>query len=185
MRRTTIARLAAAALLAAGVLPARAIDFAPDGVSADLGVAKHGARMAGVGLVWDWDFERMRKKAELTAHTEVMLNHWRADAVGGGHVNLNQVVVLPSLRMRLARGASPVFIEIGIGASWLDRDFESAQKRFSTRWNFFDMLGIGYSLDGVDGKHEVGLRWTHTSNAGIRKPNPGQDFLQLHYVLRF
>lgn len=185
MKTTTIARLAAAALLAAPALPAGAVDFTPDGVTFEAGAGKDGARMAGIGLVWDWDFERMRRKAELTAHTELKLNRWRADAVGGGHQELTQIVLLPSLRMRIGRGQSPFFIEVGIGASWLDRAFETPERRFSTRWNFYDMLGVGYSLGGVDGTHEVGLRWTHTSNAGIRKPNPGQDFLQARYVLRF
>jgi lipid A 3-O-deacylase len=185
MKTTTMLQLAAAAALLAPSAPALAVDFAPVGASIEAGIGRQGTRMAGVGLVWDWDFERLRRKAELTAHTELMVNRWRADAVGGGNFELTQLVVLPSLRMRLDRGASPWFVEVGIGASWMDRDFETPRKRFSTRWNFYDMLGVGHTYGGVDGHHEVGVRWSHVSNAGIRKPNPGQDFLQLRYVYRF
>jgi lipid A 3-O-deacylase len=46
-------------------------------------------------------------------------------------------------------------------------------------------MGLGYTLGGPDGKQEIGLRWSHTSNAGLKKPNPGQDFLQLRLVQRF
>lgn len=184
MRTTKTLRLIAAGLLAAGFQSAQAIDFKPDGASVQAGGGRHGAYMAGVGIVWDWDFQRMRRKAELTAHTEVMFNALRADAVGGGHDTYRQVVVLPSLRMRLSRGESPWFIELGIGASYTDPLYTTPQKQFSTRWNFYDMLGIGHSF-GADHQHELGLRWVHISNAGIRNPNPGEDFIQLRYVARF
>lgn len=174
-----------AALLAAGASPSHALDWKPDAVSLEAGAGTHGTRFAGAGLVWDWDFERMRRKAELTAHTELLVNTWRADAIGGGENSYTQLVLLPSLRMRLSRGASPWYIELGIGASYLDRLFATPHKQFSTRWNFYDMMGVGHTLGGPDGKHEIGMRWVHVSNGGLKKPNPGQDFLQLRYVARF
>jgi lipid A 3-O-deacylase len=177
-------RRAAAVLLAAATCTAQAIDLRPDGATVRTGVGGDGTAMAGVGIVWDWDFQRLRRKAELTAHTELMVNHWRHDARGGGSGQLTQLVLMPSLRMRLARGASPWFIELGIGASWMDQVLETPRKRFSTQWNFYDMLGLGYSF-GEEHHHELGLRWVHVSNAGLKRPNPGQDALQLRYVRRF
>ena len=171
-------------LLAAAAGATHAFNLRPDGATLRVGVGQHGASMAGAGIVWDWDFQRMRRKAELTAHTEFMVNHWRYDTVGGGSAQLTQLVLLPSLRMRLARGASPWFIELGIGASWTDQLLERPPERFSTQWNFYDMLGVGYSF-GEEHDHELGLRWVHVSNAGLRKPNPGQDVVQLRYVRRF
>jgi hypothetical protein len=180
MKRTTML-LAGALLVATG--PALA-DFRPDAASAQLGVGKRGTHMAGLGLIWDWDFDLVRR-AELTAHTELMINRWRFSAVDGGRGELTQFVVLPLLRMRLDRGASPWFIDFGIGASYFDRDFATPRKRFSTRFNFYDTLGFGYTFGGAQGRHEAGLRWAHVSNAGIKHPNPGQDFLQLRYVYHF
>jgi lipid A 3-O-deacylase len=177
-------RLLAAAVLVAASLPSHAFDLRPDGISVQAGPGTHGSRIAGIGVVWDWDFERMRRKAELTAHTELLVNHWDARELGGTRQSITQWVVLPSLRMRLARGASPWFIELGIGASWMDRLFVTPEKSFSTQWNFFDMMGVGHTLGGPDGGHEIGLRWVHVSNAGIKRPNPGQDFIQLRYVKR-
>jgi lipid A 3-O-deacylase len=104
--------------------------------------------------------------------------------VGGGHQALTQVVLLPTLRMQLSRGASPWYLEVGVGASWLDRRFVTPDREFSTQWNFYDVLGMGRSF-GPAARHELGLRWVHVSNGGIKKPNPGQDFLQLRYVARF
>lgn len=185
MRTTKTLRVCLVGLLASAASLSHAIDWTPDGVSVQGGAGSHAARMAGVGVFWEWDFQRMRRKAELTAHTELMVNQWRADAPEGGHRTYTQVVLLPSLRMRLARGQSPWYIELGIGASWMDRIFETPEKRFSTQWNFFDMMGIGRTIDGPDGSRELALRWVHVSNAGIKNPNPGQDFLQLRYVSRF
>lgn len=177
-------RTAVVVLLAAMACSAQAFNLRPDGAALRAGSGDDGTTVAGVGIVWDWDFQRMRRKAELTAHTEFMVNHWRYDAVGGGRGQLTQLVLLPSLRMRLARGESPWFIELGIGASWMDQLLETPRKRFSTQWNFYDMLGLGYSF-GEEHHHELGLRWVHVSNAGLKRPNPGQDVLQLRYVWRF
>jgi lipid A 3-O-deacylase len=181
MKTTMLARACATALLAAAALPAaHAVDFTPDGVSLQAGGGE-GTGMAGVGIIWNWNFEALRR-AELTAHTELMLNGWHADAVDGGHRNYAQVVLLPTLRMRLDRGASPWFFELGVGPSYLNKHFQTPDKEFGTQWNFYDVLGAGYTLGGPQGKQEIGLRLAHISNAGIRKPNPGQDFLQLRYV---
>jgi lipid A 3-O-deacylase len=185
MKTTKNLRLCVVAgLLAAAAPLSQALDLKPDAVAVQAGGGTHGTRMAGVGIVWDWDFERLRR-AELTAQTELMLNGWRADAPGGGEKTYHQIVLLPSLRMRFDRGASPWFAELGIGASWMDRLFATPDKQFSTRWNFYDMMGVGYTLGGPTGHHELGLRWVHVSNGGVKKPNPGQDFIQLRYVNRF
>ena len=183
MKMHTFLRLALAALVAAAVPAAQAFDWRPDAVEVHAGGGPHGAAMAGAGLQWDWDWERLRR-AELTAHTELMLNHWRADAPGSGQQGITQVVVLPTLRMQLARGQSPWYIELGIGASWMDRRPVVDGEQFSTQWNFYDVLGLGYRFGGQD-RHELGLRWVHVSNGGVKEPNPGQNLLQLRYVARF
>lgn len=181
--KTKRSRLLTAALLATALQGAHALDLTPHAVALQAGIGKGGTDMAGVALQWNWDFERLRR-AEVTAHTELMLNRWRYDAVGGGSSELTQVALVPTLRMQLARGRSPWFVEVGVGASWMDRLLVTPDKRFSTRWNFYDLAGVGYCF-GDRRQQELGLRWAHVSNAGIRKPNPGQDFLQLRYVVHF
>jgi lipid A 3-O-deacylase len=184
MTTTKLLRAGTLALLAAGACAAHAFDWRPDAVSAGVAVGKERTAMAGAGLVWDWDFERLRRHAELTAHTEFMVNHWRVDAFGGGDQAITQVVLLPSLRMHLSQGRSPWFLELGVGASWMDKRLVTPQRTFGTQWNFYDMLGAGYKF-GDRREHELGLRYVHVSNAGIKQPNPGQDLLQLRYVRRF
>lgn len=188
MRTTTIlARACAAAALAAGCVPlAHAVDWKPDAYTVKAGVGEHDALMVGAGIRWDWDFHRMRRKSELTAHTELMLNEWRAQKPDlSGLTYYTQVVLLPTLRMRLARGASPWFLEVGIGLSWMNKKLQTPDKQFSTEWNFYDVLGVGYTLGGPQGDSEIDLRLVHFSNAGFRDPNPGLNFLQLRYSREF
>jgi lipid A 3-O-deacylase len=180
MRTTNLA--CAIALLALSVCPVHAFDPQPDGIAVQVGAGDAGTNMAGVSVIWDWNFWRIRPKTTLTAHTEFMLNDWRADAVGGGQRNYLQAVLLPTLRMRFGQGGSPWFLEVGIGASFMTPRFVTPNKEFSTQWNFYDVLGTGYTFGGSDGHHELNLRWVHVSNGGVRKPNPGQDFGQVRYV---
>nr|WP_311732042.1 acyloxyacyl hydrolase [Variovorax paradoxus] len=53
-----------------------------------------------------------------------------------------------------------------------------------TRFQFTEQLGIGRNF-GAQGEHELSLRLRHFSNAGIRKPNPGENFVRVRYLYRF
>jgi len=47
-----------------------------------------------------------------------------------------------------------------------------------------DVAGVGRSF-GADRRRELSLRLSHSSNAGIKEPNPGETFLQLRYAVKF
>ena len=88
------------------------------------------------------------------------------------------------LRLRPAGGSSPWFIEAGIGITVMDRLYRSQTKKFSTTFNFVDVAGIGRSF-GADRRQELSLRLVHISNADIKSPNPGENFVQLRYAWMF
>ena len=62
--------------------------------------------------------------------------------------------------------------------------FQSRSRSFSTEFNFQSHLAVGYAL-GAHGEHDLALRIEHFSNAGIRQPNPGIEFVSLRYTYRF
>lgn len=73
------------------------------------------------------------------------------------------------------------FLEAGVGPTYISRtDF--AGKELSTRFQFTTHVGGGMVVNDV---HQFGLRWTHVSNAGIKRPNPGLDLIQANYTYRF
>ena len=77
-----------------------------------------------------------------------------------------------------------MFAEAGIGISAMDKRFVTATKELSTSLNFVDVIGVGRSL-GTVRPQELGLRIQHVSNAGIKSPNPGHNFVMLRYSASF
>ncbi|MEL0639952.1 acyloxyacyl hydrolase [Pseudoalteromonas aliena] len=69
-----------------------------------------------------------------------------------------------------------VFAEFGIGLSLLDGT-KFAGKNITTHYQFEDRIGIAMKF----GDREQHSESFHYSNAGIKKPNPGLDFISLSY----
>jgi lipid A 3-O-deacylase len=151
-----------------------------------------GARAAGdvglasVGVQLPWDWRRSFLGGELTGHWDAHIAHWRTPGgtAGSDRRHWTQVALVPTLRLRFDGGKSAWFMEGGIGLSVLDGHYATRYKTFSTRFNFTDHQGIGVNF-GKDRQHELMLILRHVSNGGIRKPNPGEDFVQIRYGRTF
>ena len=117
-------------------------------------------------------------------HWELYASRWRTEPDAGGARDFTQLGLVPMLRYRFARGASPWFIDGGVGLSYLTARYRNRVKVFGSQWNFSDHLGLGRSF-GVARQHELGLYVKHVSNAGLQTPNPGETFVQLRYAQRF
>jgi hypothetical protein len=63
---------------------AHAFNLSPDAVSFEGGAGTHRATILSAGLTWDWISRACVGRPSLTAHTELLVNHWRADAIGSG-----------------------------------------------------------------------------------------------------
>lgn len=98
----------------------------------------------------------------LQVHNELSLSHWSGDG------NSWQASYVPLLRY-----GRRAYIEGGIGVTYFDRRYGG----MSSRWMFADHLGVGYG--------PLGLRLSHFSNAGIKKPNPGLNMLSITFTSRF
>ena len=104
---------------------------------------------------------------------------------GSNHASwVTQLGVTPVLRWSLGGDASHWFVEGGIGANVLLPIYRARNKAFSTTFNFGDHLGIGASF-GEGDRQELVLRVQHFSNGGIKRPNPGENFVQLRYAAHF
>lgn len=176
--------LLVAALFAA---PAAQAQASADSPAAYLqgGVAEHDANALTVGAMLPWKgWEHSLWGGQLTAYWDVYVSRWTADAPGGGDMHTTVVGVTPTFRLRHDDGRSPWFTEAGIGATLASPRYVTAHKTFSTAFNFASHLGLGYSF-GAQRQHELMLRLQHVSNASIKKPNPGENFVQLRYALHF
>jgi lipid A 3-O-deacylase len=180
MNITRLRFLVAAMALTSGV---HAMDLRPQGVFAVAAVAENDSYAANLGLLWPWAWRGELGHGELTAVTEGYLSQWSARR-NGGRASFSQLGLLPVLRLQSADGSSPWFAEAGIGVTLMNRIYRTQTKTFSTRFNFVDVIGIGLGF-GTQRHQELGLRLAHLSNGFIKKPNPGENFLQLRYAVMF
>ena len=171
------------ALACALPLGAHAIEQLPRGVFVEGGIADHASCSATVGLVWPWSWRHEALGGELTAMTEAYVSHWSGRGVRQRD-SFTQLGLVPLLRYRFGQGQSDWFIDAGIGISVMDAMYRTSDKQFSTRFNFVDVAGVGRSF-GPQRRQELSLRVAHISNANIKKPNPGENFLQLRYAALF
>lgn len=177
--RRTALRIAMAAALLCTVGVASAQDAASlslgraVGVTAVQGVLTWGARDGEARWRWlDWTGARLR--------LEVTASIWQGDANGAMQGTLAGLGLQPLLRWSFAntRAGRP-FVDFGTGPRlWSGTRF-GAQQRFGTAFEFGTVLGLGLQREG----HDVFLRVEHTSNGGIRRPNPGIDFVLLGMAL--
>ncbi|MGE4240095.1 acyloxyacyl hydrolase [Ramlibacter sp.] len=180
LRHTFHAAAAAVAVLAA--LPASSL-AAPDAWFVEGAVAERGTSALTAGLKWQWDFRRNWGPVAASASGEAFVSHWFHRDVPSGRTGTTSVGVVPLLRLTFDEGRSPWFFEGGIGFVVADKRYTTPDKQFSTRWNFYDVVALGHTFAG--GARELSLRVTHTSNASIKRPNPGENFLQLRYAMKF
>lgn len=143
------------------------------------------ARATSVGLQWDLPWRRAwGRRGTLAAYAELALGHWRAD--GGGDRSSavsTQVGLTPVLRYTFD-GAAGWFVEGGVGANLIAPVYRSKDKRFSTAFNLGEHAGLGWRSSARRG-WEWALRVQHFSNAGIARPNPGENFVQLQFAVDF
>lgn len=116
----------------------------------------------------------------LTLAVDAYYSWWHADALPGERDRFSQIGLVPMLRWRFDEGRSPLFVEAGIGASYLVDGYRTRTKEFGSRWNFSDHLGVGFNF-GAQRRHELGVYVKHVSNAGLANPNPGETFYLLRY----
>jgi hypothetical protein len=176
-------RLAPVLTLGLAALAAHA-DWRPDGGFVEVGSSPHDSRSLTAGLTWRGNWRKEGLGSELTGSVELFASHWQWDSRGGGTSQGTVLGVVPLARLRFDHGRSPWFAEGGIGLVLGDKRYVTPQKTFSTDWNFYDVLALGYSF-GAQRSQELSLRFTHTSNAGIKQPNPGENFWQLRWAMRF
>lgn len=148
------------------------------GVSLQVGVGDHYKRyMLGyeTPTLWQYRFGGDWGRLDLTG--EFSAAYWHAD--GGRHpASVWQFGATPMFRWWVGER---FFIEGGVGANVFTRT-TFADKRISTAFQFGDHIGVGFQLTPAS---RIGLRYSHFSNANIKRPNPGLDVVQFTYVQSF
>jgi hypothetical protein len=155
--------------------------------------ATRGAEMTLAGAVWDTGWRRPWAGAgfdgTLSLHADLALGRWTGrlentrERSRSQHVGLTPVLRFTPAPSTGTDGAAATrwFAEAGIGLNRIDPVYRGLGKNFSTTWNFGNHVALGLR-SGERGQHEWSLRLQHFSNAGLRRPNPGENFVQLRWA---
>ena len=172
----------AAALFAAGTGLAGATAAAVDGVAAEAGQGD-GTDMGRLAVQWDWTQRWLQgSNWHLGGYWDLGLGYWRRDAAPRQNGSIADLGLTPVFRLQRNDLQGP-YVEAAIGFHYLSRT-QIGDKRLSTRFQFGDHLGVGYRF-GARQAWDVGYRYQHLSNAGIKRPNNGINFHQVRLQYHF
>ena len=107
---------------------------------------------------------------------ETSLNYWRHDE--SQHDEAKGVAWSPVYLYPLS---DSVFFEFGIGVSYFSAS-KIDGRDLGTHFLFEDRAGLRWQISP---QHSLTLRYFHYSNADIKKPNDGIDFMNLSYGMAF
>lgn len=152
-------------------------------IQAGKGEESASALVLGTTLPWK-KFAWSVGSGKVRAHWDIWLGGWSNKDLRDDRFTTATLGIGPNLRWRGAQGASPWFVEAGTGIMVTGKNLYNGHQRMGTRFNFASHIGVGMNF-GAQHAHELSLRLQHASNAGIKNPNPGINFVQLRYAHAF
>ncbi|SDV48230.1 acyloxyacyl hydrolase [Chitinasiproducens palmae] len=177
----TLAAVSVGACLALTAGQARADRF---GFQVAAGTADHHVRKVDLGIVWDpnltwWEIGGWHFALVGEGH----LAYWHTDE-GNVNKNIYEVGATPVLRFEKSSGAIRPYVEAGVGVRLISHPRITSDYTLSSGFQFADMVGVGAKF-GERQQYQVGYRFQHLSNAGIKHPNPGINFHQIYAQYNF
>ena len=182
-RASKLTRVGLVCLAAGASIPNQAraqVDFTPSAAFVQAGSVASTHEFT-TGLAWNWDRQWTLGPGRVGGYWAASLSAWSYPSADDRRTAwLGQLGLIPVFRYRPADGASPWFAAAGLGVTFTTTLYETERKRFSTSFNFGDHIALGRNF-GAMGLHEIALRVEHYSNGGIKRPNPGESFVQIRY----
>lgn len=169
-------RLALGALMA--VASTQALAAGPRSAWYVQGGAAEDAQSLTVGASRDWRWQTQYRYGHVSGQWQGEVGRWHSDSEDS-----TQVGVSPALHWRPNGWSDGWFVEGGIGVNVIFPRYDTRVKAFSTTFNFGDHVALGKRF-GHNDQHEWSVGFQHFSNAGIQRPNPGENFLQFRYTHR-
>ena len=168
-------RLFCLAAIAAAVLGQTSLSQAA-GVEFSVGQTGQTTQTYRLGMKLDWDQSWLQSDVgRLTGYWDGAYTYWDGDK---GSSN-NSLSFSPVLVYEFSGETVKPYVELGVGvAVFSNTKYE--EKNFGSAFNFEDRIGFGLRFNGG---HEIGIRATHYSNAGIKQPNDGIESYALHYTM--
>lgn len=169
----------------AAVLAVAGSAHAVDGVSVEVGNGD-ATDMWRVGAQWNWD-QKWFTGGDwvLGGYWDLSLGAWDGDSNAGGNKNITEAGLTPVFRwqQKTPSGLAP-YLEGAIGFHLLSKTRINAKREFGSAFQFGTHVGAGIRF-GDRRQFDLGYRYQHLSNGGIKNPNDGINFNQLRFAYSF
>ncbi|MFC6336538.1 acyloxyacyl hydrolase [Pseudomonas sp. CCM 7891] len=164
--------------LAAIVVAVAGYSFSAQATGLEFGVGATGdsTMTYRLGLTSNWDKSWWQSDVgHLTGYWSGAYTYWDGDE----RASVSSLSFSPVFVYEFAGESVTPYIEAGIGVALFSRT-RIEDNNLGQAFQFEDRLGFGLRFAGG---HEVGIRATHYSNAGISHNNDGIESYSLHYTM--
>jgi len=179
-RKILAAAVSFFALFASGnpCYAAEPASFASDGVSLEGGTG-NGAEMWRIGVTKNWDRKWLAMgNWHLGGYWEAQFGQWS----GANKRTINDLGITPVFRFQQTELSKIApYAEAGIGFHVITPTMLDDNRHFGGAFQFGDHVGAGLRF-GPKGKYDLGMRFQHLSNGGLKKPNNGINFTQFRLM---
>ena len=155
------------------------VTHALDGITVQIGESSESTATYRVGA----QFEFGRTLWQSAGGGMQLDGYWDAGVTRWSRLDATSLSLTPMFRLSFGArvaGATP-FLEGGIGASYFT-ETDLDDQDLGSKFQLEDRLGAGVRFPSGS---EVGVRYYHYSNAGIKQPNDGIDMAALYYRQAF
>lgn len=176
-------------LIVAALMAASPSAYAIDGFSFAYGhsdSSNANVNLYRVGVQWDWNKKLVEMgNWHLGGYWESDAGYWSNSSFGRTHANILDIGFTPVFRFQqTTRSTFSPYLELGVGLHLLSATSVNDQRQFGSSFQFGDHVGAGARF-GAKGQYDVGYRYQHFSNAGIKGPNQGINFHELRLQYHF
>ena len=170
-----VKRLFCLAAIAAAVM-GQSFTVQAAGVEFGVGATSDSTMTYRLGMQFDWDKSWLQSDVgRVTGYWSGAYTYWEGDETSSNH----SLSFSPVLVYEFAGQNVKPYVELGVGVA-LFSNTELENNKLGSAFQFEDRFGFGLRFAGG---HEVGIRATHYSNAGLSSPNDGAESYALHYTM--
>jgi lipid A 3-O-deacylase len=146
------------------------------GVEFAVGQTSESTMTYRLGMQFDWDKSWLQSDVgRLTGYWSGAYTYWDGDEASSNH----SLSFSPVLVYEFSGQTVKPYVELGVGVA-VFASTEVENNQLGSAFQFEDRFGFGLRFAGG---HEVGIRATHYSNAGLSSPNNGVESYALHYTM--
>jgi lipid A 3-O-deacylase len=121
----------------------------------------------------------------VVGHWEASVGTWRGHSGVGSNKTVTDLGVTPVFRLQeKSPGSVAPYVEGAVGFHLISPTTVYADRRLGSAFQFGDHIGFGV-LFGEHKQFELGYRFQHISNGGIKQPNQGLNLNLLRFVYHF